>query len=133
MLAQCLAIAIHLNGISHHFDAARDYNERNWGAGASCEYEQGRRWSADVFRDSRGNTAGYVAHEWDLAEWRGVRTGIMAGAMRHKTFGGKLPAFPFASPYTGVDVGPAELRITGVPRIGDDIPGLLAAQLRTRF
>ena len=134
MIAECLALAFHLSGLSYHA-GSRDYNEVNTGAGVSCEYEQGRRWSADWYRDSLDEPSGYIAHEWDA--WQGGRfsAGVMAGVMHRndvqREYG--LAAFPFALPYATIGQGAVRLRVYAVPAVTEKMDSFAAAQLRLRF
>jgi len=126
MIEHCLAIALHLNGLSHHFGAG-DYNERNYGAGVSCEYERGRRWSAGWFRDSYDNGTSYVGHEWDVVSVKNMRLGVMAGVANHTKHKGL-----FAAPYASVQSGPVEVRGYAMPSL-NQTPATVAAQLRIHF
>ena len=104
----CAALALHINGTSFHHGGggSYEYEERNWGAGVSCQARNGAIWSLDGFRDSYGDPSLYVYREWPLLGDFGSRvrlrvsTGLMYRRWTYDTHG--WPLHPAVAPHLGI-------------------------------
>lgn len=123
----CSIARLHLNGVSHHTGPG-NYNELNLGAGASCEYREGRAWAADAFIDSNRDPSGYVAHEYTIRSNSRAGFGVMVGLMHRRKAVAVL--VPFALPFAYVDAGPVRIQGYVTPPLNEQTGVVFAAQIR---
>ena len=103
-----------LNGRAVHVNAAREWNEHNWGIGVEREFDSGERWVkvalANGFKDSTGNPSfmagGSVKRRFRLPSVSDsfyVDVGLVAFIMERedvnnrRPFPGVLPALTFGT------------------------------------
>jgi hypothetical protein len=104
---------LHLNGASHHFNRD-DLNERNWGAGATYEFNPTAKYvwalDGDYFRDSFGDPSGYIGGSW-RRRFRFVDIGLIGFVMYRETARERIGTriFPGALPF--IEAGGRRLRV----------------------
>jgi hypothetical protein len=140
-----------LNGRSIHLNAAREWNEHNWGLGVEREFDSEARWVkvalANGFKDSTGNTSymagGGVKHRFrfpDLGDTFYVDVGVIAFLMarddveRGKPFPGLLPALTIGNRNVALNVtymSDSTLEsVTDMPLRDRTMTGVLFLQLK---
>jgi len=140
-----------LNGKSVHVDAARDWNESNWGLGFELEFEPEARWVkvavGSAFRDSQNNIS-YLVGGGIKRRYRFPRlndnlyfdiggVGFMMTREdidHNRPFPGLLPTFTLGSRHVAVNFsylpGSAAHKVSGVRALDPSLDGIYFIQLR---
>jgi hypothetical protein len=149
--AQAADWSVVLNGKSVHVDAAKDWNESNWGLGVEREFDTQSRWVkvalGNGFRDSQ-NEMSYMAGGGIKRRFRPsmrardiyVDVGVIAFVMTRQDVDGNRP-FPGLLPALTVGTRNVALNVTYLPgsladqathvsRVDPGIDGIFFLQLK---
>jgi hypothetical protein len=140
-----------LNGRAVHLNAAREWNEHNWGLGVEREFDSEERWVklalANGFEDSLGNPSymagGGIKHRFwmpRVGDTFRVDLGVVAFLMtredvdRGRPFPGVLPALTVGTERVALNITympeAAVDRVMSTPLIDPTLSGVLFLQLK---
>lgn len=129
---------VHLNGYSHHLNAA-NANGHLWGLGFTWPVKPygspATAWEGDVFRDSGRKLSAYVGHSWTWPLGRFAGVGITGAIMHHRNFAKYNAAslMPVGLPYLETKGRALRWRVYYIPPVRSPSDRQVAVQLMVRW